>query len=82
MTPLSPPTVNRPTSPAAKWKAVVGRIAPPQSVAIQLKILIPVGIAISIVAIENAASATGPMPVANMWWLHTPKPKNPISTPE
>ena len=58
------------------------RMAPPHSVASQLKIFTPVGMAISMVAMEKAASATGPMPAANMWWLHTPKPKKPMSTPE
>ena len=48
----------------------------------QLKIFTPVGIAMSMVATEKAASATGPMPVANMWWLHTPKPKKPMRMPE
>ena len=46
---------------------------------IQLRIFTPVGTAISMVAIEKAASATGPMPTENMWWLHTPKPKKPMS---
>ena len=58
--------VKSPTSPMAKWSAVVVRIEPPQSVASQLKIFTPVGIAMSIVAIENAESATGPIPAANM----------------
>ena len=44
-------------------------------VPIQLKIFTPVGIAMSIVASENTESAIGPMPVENMWWLHTPKPE-------
>ena len=82
MMPERPPRVKRPIRPTAKSIAVVRRRAPPQSVASQLKILMPVGIAISIVATENAASAIGPMPAANMWWLQTPKPKKPISTPE
>ena len=55
---------------------------PPQRVAIQLRIFTPVGTAISMVAIEKAESATGPMPTANMWWLHTPKPKKPMVMPE
>ena len=46
--------------------AVVKRIAPPQSVASQLKILIPVGIAMSIVLVAKKASAMGPRPTANM----------------
>ena len=44
-------------------------------VPIQLKIFTPVGMAISIVPSENTVSAIGPMPVENMWWLHTPKPE-------
>ena len=51
-------------------------------VAIQLKIFTPVGIAMSIVVIENTASAIGPMPTANMWCAHTPKPRKPIRMPE
>ena len=39
---------------------------PAHSVAIQLKIFTPVGIAMSIVPSENAVSATAPIPVANM----------------
>ncbi len=82
MMPESPPMVKVAMSPAAKWSAVVGRMLPPHSVASQLKIFTPVGMAISMVATEKAASATGPMPAANMWCAHTPKPKKPMSTPE
>jgi len=50
-TPLSPPTVNRKTNPTAKRDAgLVLSLAPPYLVASQLKILIPVGTAIMIVA--------------------------------
>ena len=66
MTPERPPMVNSAMRPTAKCSATVGRIVPPQSVASQLKIFTPVGIAMSMVAIEKAASATGPMPAANM----------------
>ena len=48
----------------------------------QLKIFTPVGTAMSMVVIEKTASATGPMPVENMWWLHTPKPRNAMNAPE
>jgi hypothetical protein len=51
-------------------------------VKIQLKIFTPVGIAISIVVSENTESAIGPMPTANMWCAHTPKPRKPIRMPE
>src|SRR2546425_2233045 len=64
MMPERPPIVKSPTRPTAKWSAVVVRIAPPQSVASQLKIFTPVGIAMSMVAIENAASAIGTMLIA------------------
>ena len=36
----------------------------------------------SIVVAENTESAIGPSPTENMWWLHTPQPMKPISTPE
>jgi len=81
-TPESPPMMNMPMNPTAKNSAVLPRIWPPQSVAIQLKIFTPVGIAINMVVALNTESATGPRPTANMWWLHTPQPMNPISTPE
>jgi len=42
--------------------AVVKRTDPPQIVPIQLKILTPVGTAISIVASEKPESAIGPRP--------------------
>ena len=49
---------------------------------IQLRIFTPVGTAMSMVAMEKTASATGPMPTENMWWDQTPKPKKPIMMPE
>ena len=35
----------------------------------------------SIVDRPNADTATGPMPVANMWCAHTPQPRKPIAMP-
>src|SRR5881628_2205655 len=67
--------------PTAKCSAVVPRMSPPHSVAIQLKIFTPVGTAINIVVPANTESAIGPSPTENMWWLHTPHPMNPINTP-
>ena len=55
---------------------------PPHIVIVQLTILTPVGMAIAIVAIANTATETGPRPEANMWWAHTPHPRNPIAAPE
>ena len=48
---------------------------------IQLKIFTPVGIAMIAVVMPNAVLATGPSPVANMWWAHTPNPMKPIAMP-
>ncbi len=48
---------------------------------IQLKIFTPVGTAMSIVDTENAETATGPRPTANMWWTHTPQPMKPMAMP-
>ncbi len=36
----------------------------------------------AMVARANAEVATVPIPVVNMWWLHTPKPMKPIIAPE
>ena len=82
MTPDRPPIVNSVMKPTAKCSALVARIWPPHSVASQLKIFTPVGTAINIVVPENTESAIGPRPTENMWWLHTPHPMNPITTPE
>ena len=72
MMPLRPPIVNSKTNPTEKRNAVVMESWPPHMVAIQVNILMPVGIAISIDVTAKALSAAGPMPTANMWWPHTP----------
>ena len=82
MTPEMPPIVNSATRPIANFIAVVKRIEPPHIVKIQLKIFTPVGIAMSIVVTPNTVSAIGPMPTANMWCAHTPKPRKPMRMPE
>ena len=51
---------------------------PPQSVANQLKIFAPVGIATSMVVIMKAARQKGSIPEVSMWWPHTMKPTIPI----
>jgi hypothetical protein len=48
--PVKPPKVNKKIKPTANNIGVVRTILPPNIVAIQLKTLIPVGIAITIVA--------------------------------
>lgn len=44
-----------------------------------LKILIPVGMAMIIVAAVKYARVSISIPTVNMWWAHTMKPKNPIA---
>ncbi len=68
--------------PSANNIAVLRRTAPLYTVASQLKIFTPVGTAMTIVDRPNAEIATGPSPVANMWWAHTPQPMKPIAMPE
>ena len=51
----------------AKSIDVENSIDPPQRVPIQLKILTPVGTAISMVVMVNTEFATGPSPTVNMW---------------
>src|SRR5207244_6820887 len=82
VTPERPPMMNMAMKPTAKWSAVVPRMSPPHRVAIQLKIFTPVGTAMSIVVAANTESAIGPRPTANMWWLHTLQPMNPMRIPE
>ena len=78
MTPVTPPMTKVGMKPEANKLAVLNVICPPHIVNSQLKILIPVGTAISIVAIENKALAIGPIPVVNIWWAHTMKPRKAI----
>ena len=82
MMPENPPNMNIHTKPRANIMGVLMRSWPPQRVPIQLKILTPVGTAIAIVMSEKAAVATEPMPVVNIWWDHTPKPRKPMHAPE
>ncbi len=67
MIPVNPPIINMVIKPSANNIGVSKRILPPHIVPIQLKILTPVGIAISMVKMEKAEVATTPIPVVNMW---------------
>ena len=82
ITPDSPPVMNIAMKPRANSIGVLNWSEPPQSVPIQLKIFTPVGIAISIVASEKKVSASGPIPVENMWCDHTPKPRKAMNALE
>jgi len=73
--------VNMATNPMANSMGVVNRNRPIHMVPSQLKILIPVGMAIVIVDKPKAAWATVPIPDENMWWAHTPNPRKPMAAP-
>jgi len=67
MTPVTPPIVKRKMNPNAKRRGVLKSNEPPHSVASQLKILIPVGTAIIMVAAVKYARVSTSSPVVNMW---------------
>jgi len=64
--------------PFAKSIGVFKIISPPNIVAIQLKILIPVGTAITIVALVKYARVSTSRPTVNIWCAQTINPKKPI----
>jgi cellobiose-specific phosphotransferase system component IIC len=57
---------------------VFSTIVPPNIVATQLKILIPVGTAMIIVALVKYARVSTSKPTVNIWWAQTIKPRKPI----
>jgi len=67
ITPVNPPTVNRNTNPSDHSIGVSRVRWAPLIVAIHLKILIPVGIAIIIVAAVKYACVSMSIPTVNMW---------------
>src|SRR5439155_26669783 len=66
--------------PQAKSIGVANRIRPPYIVATQLKILMPVGMAISMVDAANAEFSGAPIPTANMWWAQTVIDRKPMAS--
>ena len=74
--PERPPITNIETNASAFSIGVVKRMLPPQSVPSQLKILIADGTAMTIVEIMKVVPSVGFMPLWNMWWPHTIKPRN------
>ena len=68
--------------PRANSIGVVMWMTPRHSVASQLKILMPVGIAISIVVIIIGTRSHADMPDTNMWWAQTVKPRMTMATSE
>lgn len=65
--PVSPPMVNRKINPRAHSIGGSHLIVPPCSVASQLNTLIPVGMAIIIVADVKYARVSTSIPTVNMW---------------
>jgi len=63
---VTPPTVNKNKKPKVNNNAAKKRSEPPQRVASQLKILIPVGIAIIIVAALKYARESTSIPTVNI----------------
>ena len=72
--PDSPPMMNIDTNDKANSMAVVNWMRPPQTVPIQLKVLMALGSAIIIVETMNVMPKAGFMPDMNMWWPQTIKP--------
>jgi hypothetical protein len=68
--------------PTAKYSAVVITIEPCQSVAIQLKILTPVGTPMRNELSMKKPSTTTGTGEANMWWAHTSVARNAITALE
>jgi len=79
ITPVKPPTVNKNTNPKDHSMGVSKEMWAPAIVAIQLKILIPVGIAMIIVADVKYARVSMSIPTVNMWCAQTMNPRNPIA---
>ena len=76
--PVIPPKVNKNKKPKAYNKGVVISILLFHIVANQLKILIPVGTAIIIVAAVKYARESAFKPAEYIWWAQTKNPKKPI----
>jgi len=77
--PVKPPTVNKKIKPSAQSIGVSYLILAPWIVANHLKILIPVGTAIIIVAAVKYARVSTSIPTVNIWCAHTMKPKIPMA---
>lgn len=76
--PVRPPMVNRKMNPRAHSMGGSHLMVPPWSVASQLNTLIPVGMAMIIVADVKYARVSTSIPTVNMWWAHTINPRKPI----
>src|SRR5690606_5104081 len=80
ITPVMPPRIKTKKKPNmySSGDAIVG--LDPHSVAIQLKIAIPLGMAMLMLATSKRLRLSHGNPVANIWWTQSPKLRNPIPT--
>jgi len=78
--PVNPPTVNKKTNPNDQYREGDIEKRTPWNVPSQLKILIPVGTAIIIVAVVKYARVSASIPTVNIWWAQTTNPKIPIAS--
>src|SRR3954454_14625636 len=79
ITPEMPPITNWAMKPTAKYIGTLRTSEPRHIVAIQLKILMPVGTAIANdESMKKASTAIG-VGVVNMWCAHTSMPRNAIA---
>lgn len=76
--PVSPPKVNKKINPIVHQIGGLKKILVPKIVLNHLKTLIPVGIAIIMVAAVKYARVSRSIPTVNMWCAHTMNPSRPI----
>jgi len=79
-TPVNPPTVNKKINPNAQQREGLKLKRTPWKVPSHLKILIPVGTAMIIVAVVKYARVSASIPTVNMWWAHTTNPSTPMAS--
>ena len=77
--PDSPPMMNIETKASAFSIGVVKWMLPRHSVPSQLNTLMAEGTAITIVETMKVLASVGFIPLWNMWWPHTMKPRNAIA---
>ena len=78
--PVRPPMVNRKIKPRAHSIGGSHLMMPPWSVASQLNTLMPVGMAIIIVADVKYARVSTSIPTVNIWWAQTMNPRKPMDS--
>ena len=82
ITPVIPPSRKISRKPRQNSIGVVSTTLPFHMVAIHAKNWTPLGITMIRLAAEKKAIASAGIPVANMWWTHTPKEMKAIATSE